>query len=134
MAKPLVLPFTYAVAALTAPESAALATMVTTEGLKLGAGGVLQFRPTASQVSRMRELMSDRGGFWSGVLGTMPPLDTLRVWEDSLRLPLRKESLFQAARVLIGRRPAAGFLSYCARSTPERQAESVSPARTRPVW
>ncbi len=85
-----------------APESAALATMVTTEGLKLGAGGVLQFRPTASQVSRIRGLMSDRGGFWSGVLGTMPPLDTFRVWEDSLRLPLRKESLFQAARVLIG--------------------------------
>ncbi len=84
------------------PQSAALVTMVTTEGLKLEGGGAQGFQVTESQFGRLKELVSAGGGFSSGVLGTMWPLDTVRRWEDSLHLLMRRESVFQVSRVLIG--------------------------------
>lgn len=83
------------------PQSAALVTMVITEGMKLRSGPQ-GFQVTESQFNRIKELTSAAGGFSSGVVGTMWPLDSFRPREALAHLPMRRESVFQASRVMIG--------------------------------
>src|SRR5258708_14869580 len=62
--------------------------------------------PAAAAMMAMRDSATrdalERGGWASGVLGTMVALDPLRRWDVVLGTELRRESVFIACRLLIG--------------------------------
>ena len=78
------------------PMAAAMATVVGSG--QLTGGGNL----TASQGRHVQDLVSEYAGFGSGVMGKMVAPDTLRHWGELLGQDISQETLFEAARVVIG--------------------------------
>jgi tetratricopeptide (TPR) repeat protein len=81
------------------PAIGAMATMLAAKEITIQPDGRASL--TRSAADRYGQLVAERGGPSSGVLGKMEPLETFRSWEDLLRRPAW-ESLFMSARVVIG--------------------------------
>ncbi len=78
------------------PTAAAMATLLGSGRLAGGAN------LTKQQYDQAQQLLAQYAGIWSGVLGKMVALDTLRTWGDRLGTKVWQESVLLSTRVVIG--------------------------------